>query len=193
MFKNRFNLRAVLAIAISLAVMIVFNSCNKDDNDNSKKTDTEQTNNGNGSGSGNTSDNTTVDGRLTRAGLTLNAVKPDTRFAEAGLPEHGDSDKTKVELYLTGSEALTAEWKETYFNKLRDALAAASDDNKVYKAYYGLGEPVEISLEEVNWNAWLVIIQASYKVNGKWITITAGTVPAEKEGFTNAISLDFNY
>ncbi len=193
MKKNYFNLRKMIAIAISLAAATVFNACDKNGKNNEKNgKDTEQTDNE--TGSGNTFDNSTVEGRLARAGLTLNAVKPDTRFAEAGLPETGDSKKTKVIVYLTGKELLTAEWKGSYFTKIRDAVAAVSDDKKVYNAYFGLGEPVELSLESIKWNAMIVAIQASYKLNGKWITITAGTVPAvDKDEYTNGISLKFIY
>ena len=182
-----FNLKLVL---IALAISLIFVACGGNKQQENVETTPENTEQET-SVQENTSDNTTVEGRLAKAGLTLNAIKPDNRFAEAGLHR----EETGVKFYLTGEEEVSAEDKEIYFTKLRDAIASISDDKKVYNAYYGLGEPKkELSLEDTNWKPYYMIAQWSYLFDGKWITLTIGfPTPAEKEGFSHCASLDFLY
>ena len=181
-----FNLRLVL---IALAIGLMFAACGGNKKQENAETTPENTKQET-SVQEKTSDNTTIEGRLAKAGLTLNAIKPDNRFAEAGLHR----EETGVKLYLTGQEEVTAEDKERFFTKLRDAIASISDDKKVYNAYYGLGEPKELSLEGTNWKPYYMIAQWSYQFDSKWITLTIGfPTPAEKEGFSHCASLDFLY
>ena len=194
---NRTSVKLRIGVIACLAAFAVstvgFSGCKDDSKDDNK---TEQNGNGNGNGNnGNQDDNTTVAGRLKKAGLTLDAVKPDTRFAEAGFPEYGDSEKRKVVLYLTGSEALGAEWQETYFKKLAAVFASVSSDKKFYKPYYGaaLGVAEEFVFSgNENWGAMIFVMQGSYKYNGK-VTVTVGTSPTEKEGYTYEVSFAFNF
>jgi hypothetical protein len=181
--KTTLKLAAILLLAATTMFAV---SCG---GNNTKKPDTEQP--GGDGGGDDKDDNGTVAGRLAKGGLTLDAILPDTRFAEAAIPGY-DPDKTEVCLYLEGEENPTAEWKETYFTKLMAAIASASDDGKVYESYI-FGDPVELSLADVNWEAWILIFQPSYKHNGEWITLTTAPVPAERDGFTHAISLKFIY
>ncbi len=143
---------------------------------------------------GNTTDTATVEGRLAKAGLTLEAVMPET-FAEASLY---NCDADEVVLYLSNeSGQLGADVMQPMVEKILDATAAASDDGKNWEVYYGFGEPTELDLSETNYDAYFFIGQWSYVVNGQWVTITLGVMPAEEpegqENYSWEISLSFLY
>jgi len=143
---------------------------------------------------GNTVDINTVEGRLSKAGLKLEDIKPAT-FAEASLY---NCDRDEIVMYLTnGRDKLGAAAMRALVEKILNATAAVADDGKYWASYYGLGEPRELDMSRANFDAWNFIAQWSYKTGGKWVTATLGVVPAEEpEGQDNyswEASLAFNY
>ncbi|NLW78934.1 MAG: hypothetical protein GXY32_05935 [Ruminococcaceae bacterium] len=147
-----------------------------------------------GATNGNSADDSTVEGRLAKAGLTLEAIQPET-FAEATLYNCGDD---KVVLYLTnGSGLLGAAVMQPLVEKIMAATAAASDNGKNWETYYGLGDPVELDMSDINYDAFFFIGQWSYVVKGQWITVTVGVLNAEEpegqENYSWEVTLDFLY
>jgi predicted small lipoprotein YifL len=145
-------------------------------------------------GSGDTVNINTVEGRLSKAGLKLEDIKPDT-FAEASLY---NCDKDEIVMYLTnGKDKLGTAVMKSLVEKILNATATVADDGKYWDAYYGLGDPKELDLSKANYDAWMFIAQWSYKTDGKWITATLGILPAEEpEGQDNyswEVTLAFNY
>lgn len=143
---------------------------------------------------GNNPDTGTVEGRLAKAGLTLEAVRPES-FAEATLY---NCDADEVVLYLSsGSDMLGAAVMQPMIEKILAATAAASDDGKNWEAYYGLGDPRELDMSETNYDTWYFIGQWSYRVKGQWVTVTLGVLPAEEpEGqdeYSWEVSMAFLY
>jgi hypothetical protein len=150
----------------------------------------------------------TPEGRLAIVGLTVSSVKPEGYI---GIENAKSSSKdTGVVIFMEqGIKEDTAEVRKPIFDKLYNAIAAISDDGKVYKTFYGHGEPTEISLpsansEIVNWDGMLFSIQFSYQKDDKWITVTGETFTEKKKndidtmGYIDApvypvVNLDFVY
>ena len=135
----------------------------------------------------------TVEGRLLKAGLELDDIKPDT-FAEASLY---NCDKDEVVMYLTNdTDMLGAAIMQPLVEKIMTATAAAGD-GKNYETYYGLGDPTELDLSDANYDAWVFIGQWSYKVSDKWVTVTLGVLPAEEpdgqDNYSWEVTLAFLY
>ncbi len=144
--------------------------------------------------SGGAADINTVAGRLSKAGLKLDAIKPDT-FAEASI--YG-MDKDGIVMYLTNPKGKLGEaMMKPMVMKVIEATAAVADDKKYWAVYYGMGEPKPLDFSQSNWDAWNFIAQWSYQKDGQWITATLGVVPAEEpEGqdkYAWEITLTFNY
>jgi hypothetical protein len=119
----------------------------------------------------------TVEGRLSKAGLKLEDIKPAT-FAEASLY---NCDKDEIVIYITdSSDKLGEAIMKPLVMGIIEATAAIADDGKYWNPYYGFGEPTELDFSNSNWDAWSFIAQWSYQTSGKWVTATLGVVPAEE-------------
>jgi hypothetical protein len=138
-------------------------------------------------------DDSTVAGRLAKAGLKLDDIKPDS-FAAETLFGCGEDE---IAMYITGKGQLGEAVMKPMVMKIIDATAAISDDGKTWEPFYGLGEPEPLDLGDPNWNAYNFVGQWSYQKDGQWICATLGVVPADEEGgqdnYDYMVTLSFLY
>ncbi len=194
-------MKKLVAFTLALALMLSLAACGGgSDTSNSENTTPPASQNGSettdtaSSNEGDSVDSSTVEGRLARAGLTLDDIKPDT-FAEASLY---NCDEDEIVMYITNEGGpLGEDVMKPLVMKVIEATAAVADDGKYWNVYYGLGEPTELDFSESNWDAWNFIAQWSYQKNSQWITVTLGVVPAEEpdgqDNYDYEVSLTFLY